>query len=290
MTMLLYFTKRERIGAAILLATIFTSFLIPEIAASLQDENKPLSSRPIPQPVRETPQPFYFDPNTAEEQDFIALGLPPKTARSILNYREKGGRFRTPDELGKIYSLGADDFERLRPFVRIQHVLNKKDHKKQVYNERATAFYPRRDSVKPHPAIFQKDQKKPSPININTATQDAWQGLPGIGAWRAERIVKYRESLGGFLQPEQVGETFGLPDSIFQKIQPFLTGGGVLRTLNVNNASLDELKAHPYLSAKDAGALIAKRTQNGPIPSTTALEQLMAHHPKWHMLQHYLSL
>jgi competence ComEA-like helix-hairpin-helix protein len=288
--MLLYFTKRERIGAAILLAAIFTSFLIPEIAAGLQDTNKPLSSRPIPKPVRETPQPFFFDPNTAEEQDFIVLGLPPKTARSILNYREKGGRFRTPDELGKIYSLSPDDFKRLRPFVRIQHALPNRSYEKVIHKERPRAFSHKRDSVKPHAGAFQKEHKKPGPININTATLESWQGLPGIGAWRADRIVRYRESLGGFLQPEQVGETFGIPDSVFQNIQPFLTGGGVLRALNVNTASLDELKAHPYLSAKDAGALIAKRTQNGPIPSATALEQLLAHHPKWHMLQHYLSL
>lgn len=260
------------------------------MAAGLQDTNKPLSSRPIPQPVRETPKPFFFDPNTAEEQDFIVLGLPPKTARSILNYREKGGQFKKPDDLGKIYSLSASDFERLRPFVRIQPSFPDKYRKKAVYKDRPVAFFHKRDSVKPHTDIYKRNYKKPMPININTATPSSWQELPGIGAWRAERIVKYRESLGGFLQPEQVGETFGIPDSVFQKIQPFLTGGGVLRTLNVNTATFDELKAHPYLSAKDAGMLVAKRTQNGLIPSAIALEQLLANHPKWNMLRHYLEL
>lgn len=287
--MWLYFTKRERIGALLLLATIFSSFLIPEIYAGLKDPNIPLSSRPIPKPVRAVPEPFSFDPNTATEQDFIALGLPQKTIRSILNYREKGGRFRAQEDLGKIYSLKQEDFERLRPFVRIHHTQTPKSYGQHAYKGRFTRFPPKHDSIRPQPYTFQKKPKKPGMTNINTASLEAWQELPGIGTWRAERIIRYRESLGGFIEPEQVGETFGIPDSVFQKIQPLLAGGGVLRTLNVNTATFDELKAHPYLTAKDAGVLVAKRAQNGPVSSATELEDLFKNHPKWQLLRHYLS-
>ncbi|NJL77073.1 MAG: helix-hairpin-helix domain-containing protein, partial [Saprospiraceae bacterium] len=37
----------------------------------------------------------------------------------------------------------------------------------------------------------------------------------------ANRIVKFREALGGFASVEQVAETYQLPDSTFQKIKPF---------------------------------------------------------------------
>ena len=46
--------------------------------------------------------------------------------------------------------------------------------------------------------------------------------FPGIGAKLASRIIHFRGKLGGFYQIEQVGETFGLPDSSFQKIKYYL--------------------------------------------------------------------
>ena len=36
---------------------------------------------------------FYFDPNSASEEDFINLGISPKTTNTIINYRNKGAMF-----------------------------------------------------------------------------------------------------------------------------------------------------------------------------------------------------
>lgn len=47
--------------------------------------------------------------------------------------------------------------------------------------------------------------------------------LPGIGSKLANRIVTFREKLGGFYAVEQLKETYGLPDSTFQMLKPYLT-------------------------------------------------------------------
>src|SRR6185369_5391347 len=69
---------------------------------------------------------------------------------------------------------------------------------------------------------FKRTEKRFEITDINDADSAAWSRFPDIGGNLASRIVHFRERLGGFYQIDQVGETFGLPDSSFQKIKSFL--------------------------------------------------------------------
>ncbi len=60
------------------------------------------------------------------------------------------------------------------------------------------------------------------PIDINRADTLAFQQLPGIGSKLANRIVLYRKKLGGFTSVEQVGQVYGLKDSVYKRIKPSL--------------------------------------------------------------------
>ncbi|MBO4433929.1 MAG: helix-hairpin-helix domain-containing protein [Bacteroidales bacterium] len=62
---------------------------------------------------------FRFDPNTASLEDFMRLGFSEKQAQSIINYREKGGRFRRADDFAKSYVVADSVFQRLRPYIDI---------------------------------------------------------------------------------------------------------------------------------------------------------------------------
>lgn len=199
-------------------------------------------------------QPFAFDPNTASEQDFQALGLSSKTAQSILNYRNKGGKFRSAEDFKKIYALAEADYLRLQPYIQIA----------------ATA------AANPGPALPEKPgyvKKSTSTlVNICTGTVEDFQKIPGIGASLASRIVKYREQLGGFVKPEQIGEVFGLPDSTFQKIRPQLVFTAMpIAKININTATEEELDKHPYLHKGHAGAIVRQRQKKG---NFTSVEQL----------------
>ncbi len=119
--------------------------------------------------------------------------------------------------------------------------------------------------------------RKPlSPIDINLADTTALIALPGIGSKLAERIVKFREKLGGFYSIDQIGEVYGLGDSVFQKIRPFfLMASFMIKKININNASLDELKAHPYIRFNIAKSIIAYREQHGAYTSKEDLKNLV---------------
>ena len=92
-----------------------------------------------------------------------------------------------------------------------------------------------------------------------------WDRLPGIGPVLARRIVLFRERLGGFYSISQVGETFGLADSVFVKIQPFLQLGDVsLRKIDLNETDEKSLADHPYINTKLARLIVRYRSNHGP--------------------------
>lgn len=64
-----------------------------------------------------------------------------------------------------------------------------------------------------------------APIDINTATLDQLQQIPGVGPVLAQRIVTYREQNGGFQSVEQLTEVSGIGEATFAQMQPMVTVG-----------------------------------------------------------------
>lgn len=60
-------------------------------------------------------------------------------------------------------------------------------------------------------------------INLNTATAEELDTLPGIGPARAQAIINYREEQGEFYTIEQVMEVDGIGEGIFEQIREFIT-------------------------------------------------------------------
>lgn len=206
---------------------------------------------------------FAFDPNTATEADFRRLGLSERVARSIANYRSKGGTFRQRADFQKIYLLSGADFRRLEPFIEIAQAA------------------PAGAQAAPRPAAYSNNAQSAAvpktTLDINRATLEAWQSLPGIGTVRAQKIVYFREKLGGFASVEQVGESRGLPDSVFQLIRPMLAAASpIFRKINLNTATADELGAHPYFDKRQASLILAYRAQHGAFRSVGELANIGA--------------
>lgn len=89
--------------------------------------NKEAERDPLTESVREKVLPkevesFPFNPNTVNLKDLQRLGFSEKQARSIINYREKGGKFRRPSDFAKSFVVADSVYERLEPFIRIPKV------------------------------------------------------------------------------------------------------------------------------------------------------------------------
>ena len=94
---------------------------------------KPADRSPDAVRIREKASPrrvetFRFNPNTISLEDLMRLGFSEKQAQSILNYREKGGRFRRPADFAKSFVVADSVFDRLEPYIDIPRIdLNKAD-------------------------------------------------------------------------------------------------------------------------------------------------------------------
>ena len=205
---------------------------------------------------------FAFDPNTLSVTGWKKLGLRDRTIQTILNFRNKGGRFKKAEDLRRIYGLPMQDFERLLPYVKMETT--------------ASEIVPAVVTNKNYP-VAEKITPGISFPDINTADTSAFIALPGIGSKLAGRIVNFRNKLGGFYSIEQVGETFGLAYSTFQKIKPYLRlADSTVRKFNVNIASADELKTHPYIKWQIANAIVAYRQEHGAFAKIDDIRKVMA--------------
>lgn len=197
---------------------------------------------------------FPFNPNTTSKNELIQLGFSEKTASTLLNYRNKGGKFYKKEDLKKVYGVSEKLYTAIEPYIQIE---NEKASKKPSYTENKTVAIPKEDK----PAI----SKEAVYININTADSTTLRKINGIGAVYASRIIKYRNLLGGFTNTNQLLEVYGISEEVYQNILPQIYAEGNLTTININTVNWNTLKNHPYISKEKAGIITKYVTTHGTV-------------------------
>ncbi len=189
---------------------------------------------------------FKFDPNTATEDDLLALGFPGNLVQRILNYRSKMGKFSIKSDVMKIYGMDSALYTELVPFINLPEKKNfvtatRKD-KTDIYK-------------KPEIPLF----------NLNLADTAQLKSIYGIGPVLANRIVEYRIKLGGFISSQQLSEVYGLDTAVINRLnnKSFIPENFIPNQLNINQADEKTMAAHPYIKFKPAKAIITYRFQHG---------------------------
>jgi len=184
---------------------------------------------------------FYFDPNTIAYEQAVRLGFPERTAHTLVNYRNKGGKFYKPDDLQKLYGMNVMLFDKLKPFVQVQK-----------NNSFADKF--KSDKREIHFANKQQNLV----LEINTADSLDWMKLKGIGPGRARSILKYRKMLGGFYSVEQVKEAYFITDSLYNTIKANLTvNPALVQKIKVNSVDFKTMVHHPYIKYEGTKCIFA---------------------------------
>ncbi len=199
-----------------------------------------------------------FNPNSASDEDFMELGLNVKQINVIRNYLSKGGRFRNKDDFKKMYCISEAEYNLLSPYISIPKEL--RDSTRKSFEKSKTTYLPKTDIT----------------LELNSADTITLTQLHGIGTVYARRIVKYRDLLGGFANKEQLFEVYSFDTLHYNQIEEHITIDiGLVKKININSASFDELKRHPYIKTPLANAIIKYRKAHGNYKEIDELKKLV---------------
>jgi len=75
------------------------------------------------------------------------------------------------------------------------------------------------------PSILGREDSSTGKVNINTATIDELEGLPGIGPTAARMIIEYRQSHGFFTSIDDIQKVEGIGPVTYEKIRNLISIG-----------------------------------------------------------------
>lgn len=222
-----------------------------------------------------------FNPNTADSATLVSLGLRPYIAGNILKYRRKGGVFRNAEAVSHIYGLDPAQYARLKPFIRID------SEKQDIAGNAGSVALKEYDPLMAEPetergsfslghsgqsvqgtSIEKISMEDASGVkssvfasmDVNQVDTVVLQQLKGVGPVTANRIARYRSQLGGFYSIRQLEDIKGIYPDALARLQSFLkVDTAQIVKINANKASLERLKAHPYISFYQARVIVELR-------------------------------
>jgi competence ComEA-like helix-hairpin-helix protein len=158
------------------------------------------------------------------------LGLSERQSEVLISYRNRIGGFYNINQLYDAYVLDSIRVEEWKPFL-----------------------------------VFNKKKPVEKKLELNAATREELMELKGIGEKLSERIIAYRDKLGGFVSVDQIAEVYGVSAETFEKIIPKLRVDLTkVQKLNLNTSDVKTLAQHPYVSYSLAKLIVNYREQHGP--------------------------
>lgn len=208
---------------------------------------------------------FNFDPNIASEQQLVDLGFPSYTAKTIIKYRSKGGKFKIKEDLLKIYSLKPALYESLESLILLPTKIVEKKYDKQ---ENVLISL---DQKVPIAMDFEKNKKRIVKFDINKADTSQLIQINGIGSVLAKRIIKYRDLLGGFLYFDQIQQTYGIKPEVLNELAKNVFIGTEIKKIKINQLTNQK---HPYLNYNQIRIINAYKKQHGDFKTLDDLKEI----------------
>ncbi len=202
---------------------------------------------------------FNFDPNSLDSAHALLLGIPPRQISTLLRYRNKGGRFYQKEDLGHWYGLKKELVEKLMPYVSISSN-EKRDQLK--WNRYRYNAYGKSNGY----FLNGKDRFKEIgwTIDINEATELEWEAQTKLSKKVIDRLLQYKQYLGGFHSIYQISKVYGMTDSIFQLLRPHLM---VKKKMNkqwvANSMTFEQWKILELFEDKEIKQLLRYKKEHG---------------------------
>ena len=206
---------------------------------------------------------FNFDPNIADPDDLEQLGLTFKQINTLLNYRNKGGKFTCKDDFKKLYGIRYRQFQILRPYIS----LPEKDTIEIYYSS----------SGKTNNIVSNSSTKKSKPTDDTTknalfkfdpnfiSEEDMYR--LGFYTKQIESFIKMRNDGKKYYTKQDFAALYFVDDKKYKQLEPYINIDLIKllghEAYNLNTITADELVSKIGMSDKDARKIIEMRSALG---------------------------
>ncbi|MBL57761.1 MAG: hypothetical protein CMP61_11275 [Flavobacteriales bacterium] len=170
-----------------------------------------------------------FNPNEVSSEYWEKIGLQPKMAKRAHLFIQSGSGISRSSDLLQIYGFQKEWIQELEKYL-----------------------------------VFKK-----LTIDLNAATASEFQSIRGIGEKLSNRIIRFREKLGGFVSTQQLYQVYGLDSLLLDNTMERFDVVTPCKRILINSVSLQELESHLYLNAQQSEEIIKLRSINGTIDSSS---------------------
>ena len=280
---LLTFSSKERSGIIVLtlllILSIAASYVVPRFAnkqhdlsrfsdeiyefqisvskkAEQQEKNNSYYQSRNQKNYQQAYKPMQFDPNLVNKNKLTSMGFNSSQIKNLMNFRKSGGKFYQKEDFLKLYTIDTMAFNLFKPFITIPE----KD-----INITNTAENSSEKSKKKHITI---------PLEINSCTKAELITKLQIPDYLADRVIKYRNLLGGFNDYSQFSEIYGFnPQKIDTNRIKIHFDQDRIEKINLNNGEFKEIISHPYIDKYTTNAILEYRKFMKTITSLDELKE-----------------
>ncbi len=280
------FSRGEKNGIMVLILVLIIAFSLPYVSSIFID-NKVVTDKEFEQQIADFKQSlkkidkpeyqnklnryiiarydsielFNFNPNKASKEQFKQLGLTNKQINTLLNYRNKGGKFYKKDDFRKIYGIRHKQYQILKPYILLP---DKQGSKKSKKTEEKTVSEP----------LFT--------FNPNTVSIEELQQL-GLSEKQAQIVDKYRKKGGFFKRKQDFKKIYVISESLYRKLEPYIVitkedkpvekqKSEIL--IDLNSAGVDELVKIKGIGKFTAQIIIKYRKKLGGFVNVEQLREI----------------
>ena len=204
---------------------------------------------------------YPFNPNFITDYKGYKLGMSVLEIDRLLDYRKENKYVNSAKEFQAVTQVSDSLLNAIAPYFKFPDwVKNKMNNKGYVkYENKAFA-----------------KKEKVALIDINLATQEDLIKIYGIGEVISLRILKLKESLGGFVSMEQMNDVWGLSPEVVENLNSHFKVYALplLHKIDINNASLKEISQFSYFRYALAKEIVTYRSMNGDIKNVEDLTKI----------------
>jgi DNA uptake protein ComE-like DNA-binding protein len=268
------FTRNQRFGIVGLfsiiiflqLAYFFIDFSIPKTSNPNEQKWLYMQSQ-IDSLEQESPSFVYkiypYNPNFITDFKGYKLGMCTAEIDRLLAFRKSNKFANSPKEFQAVTKISDSLLNAMSPYFKFPNWVNNK--KENNYQDFKNSNY--KDFTKKEKIIV---------LDINLATKEDLMKISGIGEAISDRILKQKETFGGFQTMEQMNDVWGLSPEVIQKLNESFKIGTVssIKKININNATLKELTLCPYFRYTLAKQIVIYRSMNGDFKNIEELTKI----------------